>query len=215
MAAWSPDGARIVYRGTKQGITSVMIAKTSGQATPVELVRGGSANQQPDWSPTGEWITYSSAPGSWALISPDGKEKRDLGKIDTPHLTFSRDGKTLYGIRAEGEHQHLFSLTIAGGSDEDHRRRGQRVRAAQLSESWRPFQREPRWREHPLPDIQHQDGPVDARRIREALDRNSRSCMDRRRQSRRAAAQGGLPTLVSGMVEHPEVKLMHVGGDGG
>jgi Tol biopolymer transport system component len=114
MAAWSPDGARIVYLGRRDGIESIMIAKTSGQATPVELVRV-SAGLLPDWSPANDWIVYSAKRGSWALISPDGKERRDLGKIATQHLTFSKDGKTLYGIRAEGEHQYLFSLTIATG----------------------------------------------------------------------------------------------------
>ena len=37
MGAWSPEGARIVYQRRKEGINSIMIAKTSGQATPVEL----------------------------------------------------------------------------------------------------------------------------------------------------------------------------------
>lgn len=113
--AWSPDGARFVYGRYKEGVVSVMIAKTNGQATPVELVRPPLANPLPDWSPTGAWIVYSSAPGTWALMSPDGKAKRDLGKIATQHLTFSKDGETLYGIRAEGDHQYLFSLTIATG----------------------------------------------------------------------------------------------------
>ncbi|MCU1327439.1 MAG: tolB protein [Bryobacterales bacterium] len=107
MAAWSPDGARIVYVRSKEGIDSIMTAKTNGQATPVELVRTLST-LLPDWSPTGEWIVYAGAPGSWALISPDGKDKRDLGRIATQHLTFSKDGKMLYGIRAEGDHQYLF-----------------------------------------------------------------------------------------------------------
>ena len=114
MAAWSPDGARVVYNRTKDGIGSIMIAKTSGQATPIELVRTP-VLLMPDWSPTGEWIVYAGGKDTWALISPDGKEKRDLGEIATPHLTFSKDGKTLYGIRAEADHQYLFSLTIATG----------------------------------------------------------------------------------------------------
>jgi Tol biopolymer transport system component len=115
MAAWSPDGARIVYPRLHDGALSIMIAKTNGQATPVELVRTAPPLLLPDWSPTGEWIVYPSAPGGWSLISPDGKQKRDLGKIATPHLTFSKDGKTLYGIRAEGDHEYLFSLVIASG----------------------------------------------------------------------------------------------------
>jgi len=115
MAAWSPDGARILYQRLKDGILSLMIAKSSGQATPVELVRDVARSVLPDWSPAGDWIVYSNAAETWALISPDGKEKRDLGRINTQHLTFSKDGKTLYGIRAEGEHQYLFSLSIATG----------------------------------------------------------------------------------------------------
>jgi Tol biopolymer transport system component len=114
IGAWSPDGARFVYSRYKDGFSWAMIAKTNGQATPVELVRNAE-NTLPDWSPTGEWIVYASAPSTWALISPDGQDKRDLGKIATQHLTFSKDGKTLYGIRAEGDHQYLFSLTIATG----------------------------------------------------------------------------------------------------
>ena len=114
MSAWSPDSAKIVYLRRKEGIYSIMVAKTTGQAVPVELVRSA-ANRLPDWSPTGEWISYESAQDTWALISPDAKQKRDLGKIATQRVTFSKDGKMLYGIRAEGEHQYLFSLAIATG----------------------------------------------------------------------------------------------------
>jgi hypothetical protein len=89
-----------------------MVAKTSGQATPVEL-RPGVISGISDWSPTGEWITFRDSSG-WNLISPDGKSTRALGRINTPQLAFSRDGQTLYGIREEGEHQYLFSLTLDG-----------------------------------------------------------------------------------------------------
>jgi serine/threonine protein kinase len=110
-ASWSPDGGRIVYLQSTGGTFSLMICKTSGQATPVEL-RSHIGLLLPDWSPTGEWISFEDDSG-WNLISPDGKSTRALGKIDTPHLTFSKDGRTLYGIRADGEHEYLFSLDIA------------------------------------------------------------------------------------------------------
>lgn len=111
IGSWSPDGARFVYAYSAGGSGSLMICKTSGQATPVEFISGRGA--LPDWSPTGEWITVGGRSG-WNLISPDGKSTRELGKIDSQHLSFSKDGQTLYGIRAEGEHQYLFSLTLDG-----------------------------------------------------------------------------------------------------
>src|ERR1035437_5774254 len=37
MGSWSPDGGRIAYLQVKGGTISVMICKTSGQATPIEL----------------------------------------------------------------------------------------------------------------------------------------------------------------------------------
>ena len=115
MGSWSPDGSRMVYEQAIGGIRSLMICKTSGQATPVELrshLVWGVGTNAPDWSPTGEWIIVED--DGWKLISPDGKSVRDLGKIATPHMTFSKDGQTLYGIHAEGEHEYLFSLSLDG-----------------------------------------------------------------------------------------------------
>jgi Tol biopolymer transport system component len=113
MASWSLDGGRIAYlQFSKRGIVSIMICKTSGQAAPMDL-RSKVLGLLPDWSPTGEWISFRDESG-WNLISPDGKSTRALGKIETPHLTFSKDGQTLYGIRAEKDHQYLFSLSLAG-----------------------------------------------------------------------------------------------------
>lgn len=111
VASWSPDGARLVYCQGKGGVRSLMICRTSGQATPIEL-RSGLGGYLPDWSPTGEWISSRDDSG-WNLISPDGKSTRSLGKIASLHLTFSKDGQTLYGIRTELDHQYLFSLSLA------------------------------------------------------------------------------------------------------
>lgn len=111
--AWSPDGSRFAYYHYEPGKPpALMTVKTSGNAVPV-LLRANVNAQIPDWSPIGDWITYDDAKG-WNLISPDGKTSKFLGKIETPYLAFSKDGKLLYGIQTEAEgDKHraiLFSL---------------------------------------------------------------------------------------------------------
>jgi Tol biopolymer transport system component len=95
--------------------TDLMLVKTSGQATPTRL-RENVDNGLPQWSPTGEWITFADNQG-WHLLSPDGKTIRGLGAINPAHLAFSLDGKKLYGIRRDGEHYYLISVDVASGKD--------------------------------------------------------------------------------------------------
>jgi eukaryotic-like serine/threonine-protein kinase len=94
--SWSPDGSRFVYVQAQAGKGSLMIAKTSGGATPI-LLKEDVIKYLSDWSPLGDWITYRNDKG-WNLISPDGKTTKFLGKIETHYLAFSKDGKLLYGI---------------------------------------------------------------------------------------------------------------------
>jgi eukaryotic-like serine/threonine-protein kinase len=111
--SWSPDGSRLVYVQLQAGKASLMVVKTSGGATPVTLQEDAETDL-PDWSPVGDEITFEDKKG-WHLISPDGKTTRFLGKIATSHLTFSKDGKVLYGIQtgeteADKDRATLFSL---------------------------------------------------------------------------------------------------------
>ena len=111
--SWSPDGNQFSYIQSEPTI-ALMIVKTSGNATPSVLKGSIRGRYLPDWSPTGEWITYRDKDGWW-LTSPDGKTSKPLGKIETPHLAFSKNGKLLYGIETgevEGNIQRatLFSL---------------------------------------------------------------------------------------------------------
>ena len=115
--SWSPDGSRFVYVAYEGGKTSLMSVKTSGGATPIKLVDIGKQNDLPDWSSTGDWITYHDDKG-WNLISPDGKRTKFLGKIQADYLAFSKDGKLLYGIQtgateADQDRAILFSLDTA------------------------------------------------------------------------------------------------------
>ena len=112
--SWSPDGGRIVYWQFRNGFVSVMVVRTTGDATPVVLwERTGGA--LPEWSPDGQWIKFVDARSgaSWSLISPDGKTLRSYGEPRTIDMTFSADSKRLYGIRVEPDRRTLFSLEIA------------------------------------------------------------------------------------------------------
>jgi hypothetical protein len=115
--SWSPDGSRFVYVAYEGGKTSLMMVKTSGGATPLKLIDKGKRYDLPDWSSTGDWITYNDDKG-WNLISPDGKRTKFLGKIQADYLAFSKDGKVLYGIQtgeteADQDRVTLFSLDPA------------------------------------------------------------------------------------------------------
>jgi Tol biopolymer transport system component len=116
---WSPDGSRVAFLSQEAGKTSLMIARVSGNAEPVAIRTNGPSIEKlsqgaPEWSPTGEWITYRDLKG-WYLISPDGKRSKFLGNIPSDYLAFSKDGKLLYGMDAGngstgGKQLTLFSL---------------------------------------------------------------------------------------------------------
>jgi Tol biopolymer transport system component len=116
--SWSPDGGRIVYWQFQNGFISIMLVKTTGDATPVVLCAKAGL-PLPEWSPDGQWIKFvgvvpdGGITGNWVVMSPDGKTTRDLGEPHTGNMTFSADSKRLYGIRVEHDRRTLFSLDIA------------------------------------------------------------------------------------------------------
>jgi Tol biopolymer transport system component len=114
--SWSPDGNRFAYIQVQGGKDSLMMAKISGRATPVTLVKDV-LEYLPDWSPDGKWITYRDEKG-WNMISPDGKTTKFLTRSESSYLAFSKDSKLLYGIDTgrtdpNQDRPTLFSLEIA------------------------------------------------------------------------------------------------------
>ena len=112
--SWSMDGTRIVYWQFRNGSVSIMLVRTTGEATPAVLVDKAGL-PLPEWSPDGQWIKFFDAQGGagWSVISPDGKTLRSYGEPNTIDMTFSADSKRLYGIRVEADRRTLFSLDIA------------------------------------------------------------------------------------------------------
>jgi hypothetical protein len=112
--SWSLDGKNVTYLQQLNAGSSVMIAKTTGEAKPV-LVRENVGVRVPQWSPDGQWIKFLDHEGGkgWTLISPDGKTERALGVTDAIEMTFSKDSSRLYGIRNEQGRGILFSLDLA------------------------------------------------------------------------------------------------------
>jgi Tol biopolymer transport system component len=112
--AWSPDGRRFaeLARLSRSGmIPSLVLIKVGSREKPV-ILRDRLDAGLPDWSPTGEWLTFQDNSG-WNLVSADGKTTKPLGKLESAHLAFSKDGKLLYGIREEHDKTTLFSLNIS------------------------------------------------------------------------------------------------------
>ena len=110
--AWSPDGSRFVFQQVVDGKLTLVVAKTNGDSAVTRL-RDQIANRIPEWSPDGKWIRIQDPNKGWMLISPDGKEEKELGGVSAIEMAFSKDSTRLYGIRNQNGRLSLFSLDIA------------------------------------------------------------------------------------------------------
>ena len=125
---WSPDGKRFAFQSLEaDGTFSMKIVRTSGGAAAEKVMDG--AGGVFSWSPDGKWIAYADTSGDWNLVSPDNKQHRKLGAIQTANLGFSKDGKTVYGLRNDNNKWFLFSIDIESAKLRDIR---------QLDNSLRP-----------------------------------------------------------------------------
>jgi Tol biopolymer transport system component len=110
--SWSPDGKNIVYMRIANGRSGMAVVKASGEATPSPFPNRFMSSL-PEWSPDGNWIKYKDQSEGWILMSPDGQKTESLGKnLNAAEMTFSRDAKTLYGIRREQKRPQLFTLDV-------------------------------------------------------------------------------------------------------
>ncbi len=135
---WSPDGKSIAYTRSSMGQqesswfdlnadrNSDIYVVASDGGTPKKLTTNPGADSNPEWSPDGTEIAYTSAMDAraWAdktdimVLSPVGGTPRNLTK-DFPDSVsdpkWSRDGKNIFWSSEEGVHRHIFRVDSKGG----------------------------------------------------------------------------------------------------
>src|SRR6476661_1197380 len=111
--SWSPDGTWFVYQRAAGGRIDLMKVKaTGGQATPT-LVKADIRNESvPSWSPADSWFVLGDR-----LISTDGRTDKRLGIRHSMSYVFSADGRFVYGIESNREHDLLFRVDVATNAE--------------------------------------------------------------------------------------------------
>src|SRR5580765_4001342 len=79
---FSPDGTRLAYVSDESGVPQVWVVQTAGGA-PVQVTTGDDPVGRVVWSPNGEWLALSIAPGGGMntqiyVVRPDGSGMRRL-----------------------------------------------------------------------------------------------------------------------------------------
>jgi serine/threonine protein kinase/Tol biopolymer transport system component len=111
---WSPDGQWIAFaqwRDRQWELAKVRVGSGEG---PVVLRRDGVANATPHWSPSpgSDWITWETEAGI-VLVSPDGRNERELSKEQWLVHAWSPDGSKILGIKQTDELRlSLVAITV-------------------------------------------------------------------------------------------------------
>jgi Tol biopolymer transport system component len=111
---WSPDGSQIAFLWIKPD-GSIPVATVSVGREPNAIITSIPGLNGPEWSPSGQWIAVASFMGI-TLVSPNGKEMRQLPTLNAPALAWSKDSKTIYGLAYNSDPPALKALDVATGA---------------------------------------------------------------------------------------------------
>ena len=94
--SWSPDGRWIAHLEARNG-RDTLVKTLVGADAPGDVIKAGGCSDAPAWSPQGDWIVCGQ-PDGLTIVTPDGKEARNLGRQYSPVATWSKDGSLLYAV---------------------------------------------------------------------------------------------------------------------
>jgi Tol biopolymer transport system component len=109
--SWSPDSNWIAYYGAPNGRPAIMKMRV-GSSSPPELLAYMQRLGPVRWSPRGDWIAYRDG-DRMRIVSPDGKQNRQVSDKAWETYGWSKDGAALYGIRFDNGRQVLGRIEIA------------------------------------------------------------------------------------------------------
>ena len=116
LPSWSPDGVSLsfVWR-TPSGAPGLATLRVGSNQQPFVIPNVECVPPLPVWSPSAEWIACETAEGP-VLVSPDGKKRRTLPRLNATTLAWSKDSQTLYGLHYEEGSQSLLAEDIRSGA---------------------------------------------------------------------------------------------------
>jgi len=134
--AFSPDAKWVAFSSNRTGTTlrdanssnnsDVFLVSAEG-GEPRQLTTNAGPDNQPSFSPDGQWIAYASSDlrNSWAdqtdlkIIPVQGGTPRNLTAgldYSIADIEWSADGKSIYFAAAEGLTTKLYKVAVAGGA---------------------------------------------------------------------------------------------------
>lgn len=112
--AWSPDGNEVVYFSLRKARPVLVRARVGGVGDPTVIAED--AGIYPRWAPHGNLIAAAGPGEGITVLTPDGTERRAMGRGKWLVHGWSADGAFVYGVR-RSQAVELVRVDVRSGSE--------------------------------------------------------------------------------------------------